>query len=141
MSTFSVSRKPISTRISLFESLDTPLRNLIALTPNLVFFLLATRTPTVASSFSSDGANSSANFLPLLSLGDLYSDYVQVNISLNNPSSLSFFNVYDPPIRSSLTDSRTDSLSSVLHSSRNLFILGNFNCHYPSGIQKDFCPP
>ena len=45
---------------------------------------------------------------------------------------MSFLNVYAPPIRSSPTDGRTDSFSpSILPSSRNLFILGNFNCHHP----------
>ena len=61
-----------------------------------------------------------------LSLFDLYSDYVGVNISLNNFSSLSFLNVYAPQL-----DGRTDSFSpSILPSSRNLFILGDFNCHH-----------
>ena len=36
--------------------------------------------------------------------------------------------MYAPPIRSSPTDGRTDSFFS---SSRNLFILGDFNCHHP----------
>ena len=67
-----------------------------------------------------------------LSLLDPYSDYVGVNISLNNYSSVSFLNVYAPPIRSSPTNGRTDSFSSsILPSSRNLFILGDFNCHHP----------
>ena len=45
---------------------------------------------------------------------------------------MSFLNVYVPPIRSSPTDGRTDSFSpSILPSSRNLFILGDFNCHHP----------
>ena len=67
-----------------------------------------------------------------LSLLDPYSDYVGVNISLNNSSSLSFFNVYAPPIRSSPTDSRINFFSpSILPSPRNLFILGDFNCHHP----------
>ena len=36
------------------------------------------------------------------------------------------------PIRSSPTDGRTDSFfPSILSSSRNLFILGDFNCHHP----------
>ena len=39
---------------------------------------------------------------------DPYSDYAEVNISLNNSSSLSFFIVYAPPIRSSPKDSRTN---------------------------------
>ena len=67
-----------------------------------------------------------------LSLLDPYSDYVGINISLNNSSSLSFFNVYALPIFSSPTHGRTDSFSpSILPSSRNLFILGDFNCCHP----------
>ena len=67
-----------------------------------------------------------------LSSLDPYSDYVGINISLNNSSSLSFLNVYAPPIRSSPTHGRTDSFSpSILPSTRNLFILGDFNCHHP----------
>ena len=65
-----------------------------------------------------------------LSSLDPYSDYVGVNISLNNSSSLSFPNVYASPIRSSSTDGRTNSFSpSILSSSRNLFILGDFSHH------------
>ena len=47
----------------------------------------------------------STSFLSLLGP---YSDYVEVNISLNGSSSLSFLNVYAPPIRSSTKDSRTN---------------------------------
>ena len=66
-----------------------------------------------------------------LSLLDSYCNYVEVNISLNDSSSLSFFNVYAPPIRSSTKDSRTNFFSpSILPSFTNLFILGDFNCHY-----------
>ena len=43
-----------------------------------------------------------------LSSPDPYSDYVEVNISVNNFSLLSFLNVYAPPIRSSTKDSRTN---------------------------------
>ena len=46
----------------------------------------------------------------LPSLGP-YSDYVEVNISLNDSSSLSFLNVYAPPTRSSTKDSRTNFFS------------------------------
>ena len=67
-----------------------------------------------------------------LSSLDPYSDYVGINISLNKFSSVSFLNEYAPPIRSSPTDDRTDSFSpSILPFSRNLFILGDFNCHHP----------
>ena len=40
-----------------------------------------------------------------------YSDYIEVNISLNNFSSLSFLNVYASPIRSSTKNSRTNFFS------------------------------
>ena len=46
-----------------------------------------------------------------LSLLGPYSDYVKIHISLNDSSSLSFFNVYVPPIRSSTKDSRTNFFS------------------------------
>ena len=36
-----------------------------------------------------------------------------------------------PPIRSSPTNGRTDSFSPSILPSRNLFILGDFNCHHP----------
>ena len=65
-----------------------------------------------------------------LSSLDPYSDYVGVNISLNNSSSVSFLNVYAPPIRSSPTDGRTDFFSPSILPSRHLFILGDFNCHH-----------
>ena len=72
-----------------------------------------------------------------LSSLDPYSDYVEINISLNNSSSLSFLNMYALPIRSSPTDGRTDSFfSSIFPSSKNLFILGEFNCHTPSETQE-----
>ena len=61
-----------------------------------------------------------------------------VNISLNNFSFLYFLNVYAPLIFSSPTDGRTDSFSRfILSSSRNLFIMGDFNCHHPLWGLKD----
>ena len=63
-----------------------------------------------------------------LSSLDPYSDYVGVN----NSSSLSFLNVYAPRICCSPTGGRTDFFSLfILSSSRNLFILVDFNCHHP----------
>ena len=42
-----------------------------------------------------------------------------------------------PNIRSSPTDGKTNCFSpSILPSSRNLFIVGDFNCHHPSGTQE-----
>ena len=46
-----------------------------------------------------------------LSLLGPYSDYVEVNISLNDSSSLSFLNAYAPHIRSSTKNSRTNFFS------------------------------
>ena len=73
-----------------------------------------------------------------LSSLDPYSDYVGINISLNSSSLVSFLNVYAPPIRSSPTDGRTDSFSP---STRNLFILGDFNCHHPLWDSKGTSNP
>ena len=57
-------------------------------------------------------------------------------------SSLSFLSVYAPAICSSPTNSRIDSFSpSILHSSKNLFILGNVKCHYHLWDSKDSSDP
>ena len=56
---------------------------------------------------------------------------------------MSFLNVYTSPICSSPTDGRSDSFSpSILPSSRNLFILRDFNCNHPlwdSRVTTDPC--
>ena len=71
-----------------------------------------------------------------------YSDYVEINISLNNYSSVSFLNVYAPPICLSPTNSRTNSFSSsIFLSSRNLFILGDFNGHHPQWDSRGTSDP
>ena len=55
---------------------------------------------------------------------------------------MSFLNVYAPPVRSSPTDGRTDSFAPcILPSSTNFFILGDFNCHHPSGTQEMLLTP
>ena len=102
-------------------------------TPSLACSLLMPCTLAAALSLLSGKAYPSLNFLcPLFSLLDSYSDYVGVKISLNNSSLLPFLNVYAPHICFFPTDNRADSFSpSILHSSRNLSILGNFNCHHP----------
>ena len=84
----------------------------MAPTPDLVFFLLMSQTLAAASSFSSSRASFYSE-LPISSLSLLgpYSDYAEVNISLNDSSSISFLNVYAPPIRSSTKDSRTNFFS------------------------------
>ena len=50
--------------------------------------------------------------------------------------------MYAPRIYSSPTDGRTDCFSpSILPSSRNLFILVDFNCHHPLWIQEVLLTP
>ena len=94
----SVSRNLFLTHRPLSGSLDSLLSDLIAPTPGLEFFLLRTRALAAVSSFSSGRTYPFLNFLlPLFSSLDHYSNNVGVNISLNNSSSLSLLNVYDPP--------------------------------------------
>ena len=129
--TLFVSRNLTLTHLPLSGFLDSLLCNLIAPTPGLAFSLVMPRTLEAVSSNLSDLSFSKLS-TSSLSLLEPYSDYVGVNISSNNSSSLSFFNVYAPPIHSTLTDDRTDSFSpSIFSSTRNLFILGDFNCHHP----------
>ena len=95
--TLSASRNPIFTHLPFSGFLDSLLCDLIARTPGLAFSLVIPRTLTAASSSSSGRAYPSLNFsTSSLSSLDPYSDYVGVNISFNNSSSLSFLNVYAP---------------------------------------------
>ena len=64
--------------------------------------------------FAKQGSFFSKLFTSSYSSLDPYSDYVEVNISLNGSSSLSFLNVYAPTIRSSTKDSRTNFFSSSI---------------------------
>ena len=85
------------------------------------------RMLAAVSSFSSGRAYLSLNFLlPLFHRFIPNLDYVGVNISLNNSSSLSFLNAHAPlfdPLR------RMAELTPILPSSRNL--VAEFNCHHP----------
>ena len=142
LSTSSAFRNPILTHLPVSGFLDSMLCDLIVLVfcdlivliiPGLVF--LSSDTTHASGGvviFVRQGLSFSQLSTSSLSSLDPYSDYVGINISLNNSSSVSFLNVYALPIRSSPTDGRTDSFSpSILPSSRNLFILGDFNCHHP----------
>ena len=125
-----ISRNSILTPLPVSEFLDSLLCVLIAPTPGLAFSLVMSHTLAAASSFLSFYLSLKLSTSSLSSLHP-YSDYVGVNISLNNSSSLLFLNVYAPLIRSSPTDGRTDSsYSSILYSSRNLFILEDFDNHH-----------
>ena len=92
--------------------LDSLICDPMVLTPDLVFFLLMSQTLAAASSFSSSRAYSSLSFLPplFLCLGP-NSNYIEVSISLNASSLLSFLNAYAPLICSSTKDSRTNFFS------------------------------
>ena len=111
--TLFISRNQTLIYLPLSGSLDILLYNPMASTPDLVFFLLMSQTPVAASSSSSSRTYSSVSFLPplFLCLALYTSDYVEVNISLNNSSSFSFLNVYVPPIRSFPKDSRINFFS------------------------------
>ena len=88
-------------------------------------------THSRSGSFSTDVADASGGVIIFVRQGlffselstsslsslDLYSDYVEVNISLNDSSLLSFLNVCAPSIRSSKKDSRSNFFSlSILFS-------------------------
>ena len=102
---------------------------------------IITRVATHASGraiiFITQGLSFSELSISSLSSLNHYSDYVRVNISLNNSYSLPFLNVYAPPIRSSLMDSRTDSfpLQISLHSGRLQLP------SHPLGLKKYFRHP
>ena len=136
--TLCVSRNPILTLLPLSEFLDSLLCALIAPTFGLAFSLLMPCTLVVLSSFSSGRAYLSLNLLPPLSLFlGPYSDYAGINISLNNSSSLSFLNVYAPPIRSSPSDGRTDSFFPPFFSPPEISsIWGTLTAITPSGTQE-----
>ena len=89
--------------------------------------------------FVRQGLSFSELSISSLSSLDPYSDHVEVNISLNDSSSLSFLNVHAPLIRSSPTDGRTNSFSpSIFSSSRNHFFLGGLQLPSPlcpSGVE------
>ena len=110
--TLYISRNRTLIYLPLFRSLDSLLCDPMAPTPGLVFF------PTdVADAsggviiFVKQGLSFSELSTSFISSLDPYSDYIEVNISLNNFSSLSFLNVYAPSIRSSTKDSRTNFFS------------------------------
>ena len=76
-----------------------------------------------------------------LSSLDPYSDYAEVNISLNDSFSLSFLNVYAPPIPSSPKDSRTNFFSSFILPSyveAEAVEFSRFRFHIPG---SNHCPP
>ena len=111
--------------------LDSLLCVLIALTPALAFSLVMPRMLAAVSSFSSCRGYFFLNVLPPHFLRLIPTLIMWRSTSLLTTPPRSLFLMCMPPIRSSLTDGRTDTISrSILLSSRNLFILGDFNCYY-----------
>ena len=96
-SILSASRNPILTHLPLSGFLDFLLCVLIAPTLGLAFSSPDTTHASGGSIiFVRQGLSFSELSTSSLSLLDPYSDYVGVNISLNNSSSVSFLNVYAP---------------------------------------------
>ena len=109
--TLFVSRNPTLIHLPLFGSLDSLLCDLIAVIAVWFFSTnVADASDGVIIFVRLDLSFSELSTSSLSSL-DPYSDYVGINISLNNSSLLSFLNVYATPIRSSPKDSRTNSFS------------------------------
>ena len=96
LSILSVFRNPILTPLPLSGFLDSLLCVLIVPTPGLAFSLLIPRMLAAALSFSSGRAFFYELSTSTLSSLDSYYDYVGINISPNNSSSVSFLNVYAP---------------------------------------------
>ena len=126
--TLSVSRNPILTHL--------PLSGFSALRSDRIHSwsgILCSDTMHASGGvviFVRQGLFFSELFTSSLSSLSPYSDYIGINLCLNNSFLLSFLIVYAPPIPS-LTYGRTDFFSpSILPFSRNLFILGDFNCHH-----------
>ena len=89
-------------------------------------------TLAAALSLSSGMAYPFLNFPPPLFLCSIPTLIMQGSTSLLTTPPCCHSLMCTPPIRSSPTDGRTDSFSpSILPSSRNLFILGDFDCHHP----------
>ena len=133
LSTLSVFRNPILNSSSSFQIPGfSALRSDPTHSRSDIFYGDATHASGGVIIFVRQGLSFSELSTSSLSSLDPYSDYVRINISLNNSSSLSFPNVYaPPPIRPSPTDGRTNSFSLFsLSSFRNLFIPEDFNCHH-----------
>ena len=91
----------------------------------------ATHASSGVITFVRQGLSFSELSASSLSSLDPYSDYVGVNISLNNSSLLAFLNVYAPPIHSSPIDCKTDYFfPSILPPPEISSLLKDFHCHH-----------
>ena len=142
LSTLSASRNPILTHLPLSGFLDSLLRSDRTHSRSGILSSDTTHASGGVVIFVRQGLSFSELSSSSLSSLDSCSDYVGINISLSNSSSVSFLNVYAPLTRLSPTDGRTDSSSpSLLSSSRNLFILGTSIAITPSGNQESLPTP
>ena len=131
LSTLSASKNPITTHLPLSGSLDSPLCVLITPTPRLAFSLLMPRMLVAASSFSSGRVFLSLNFLSPLFLRLIPSLIMYGSTSLLTTPPRSHFLMCTPPYLLLPNGWQNRLLfSSILPSSRNLFILRDFNCHH-----------
>ena len=131
--TLSVSRNPILTHLPFSGFLDSLLCILIAPTPGLAFPLMATHASGGDIIFVRQGLSFSELFIFSVSALDPYSDYVGVNISLNNSFSVSFLNVYAPLRRMA---EPTPFLPPIFPPPEISSFWGNLIAITPSGIQK-----
>ena len=133
LSTLSASRNPILTHLPLSRFLDsdrTHSRSGI-LSPN------ATHASGGIVIFVRQGLSFSKVSTSSLSLLDPYYDYVGINISLNSSSSLSFLNVYAPPIASlQWMAEPTLFLPLIFPPPEISSFKGDFNCHFPLGLKE-----
>ena len=106
-----VSRNLTLIYLPLSGSLDSLLCDPMAPAPDLFFSTNITDASGGVIIFVRQGLSFSKLSTSSLSSLDPYSDYVGVNISLNDSSSLSFLNVYAPSIRSSPKDGKTNFFS------------------------------
>ena len=134
-------RSPILTDFPRSGFLDSLLCVLIAPTPGLAFSSDTTHASGGVVIFVRQGLSFFELFTSSLSSLDPYFDYVGINISLNNSSSVSFLNVYAPPIRFSPTDSRTDSFSPFFSPPEFSSFWGTSIAITPSGTQELFPTP
>ena len=135
LSTLSAFRNPILTLLPLsgFSALrfDSTHSRSGILSPD------ATRANRSVIIFVRHGLSFSELSTSSLSSLDPYSDYVGINISLNNSSSLSFLNVYAPPIRSSPTEAEpTPSLPPFFPPPEISLLWGTSIAITPSGTQE-----
>ena len=113
--TLFVSRNLILIYLSLSGSLDSLLCSAMRWHPRSgIFSIDVTDASGSAIIFVKQGLSLYELSTSSLSSLDSYFDYAEVNISLNDSSSLSFLNIYAPPICSSPKDSRTNFFSPSL---------------------------